>query len=352
MPVQAQYTANHEIPDSIKKEIEENSQMSVQPFWHRATGEVSHDDITLSLQISVNLIDYLPQKAKSWRGPISVAVLVPNQDLVSKIEAIVQDEDVAKYCDIHVCVAGGKDDYYPINRMRNNANCRVRSEWMFVLDADEDQIFSHDEYKKELMRSVASSPTQGEREIYALTSFQWLKRQEDKDPTSKQELLAHFATGTMTLKHSYFPQAYTPSLYTGRKSGEWVHEWAALTESISMPPTDCYEPYHIIKAGKCSPDTPHMYDERFVGWGSNKAIHLRKLMMEKYHIKLLPNLFTFVDETKTESQTGQNMDHEKQKQLYSKLGSIVSKELGRKYCQCDSCNVWDCHKNCPACFTS
>ena len=77
---------------------------------------------------------------------------------------------------------------------------------------------------------------------------------------------------------------------------------------------------------------------------------LRKLMLEHFQLKLLPNLFTFVDETKSESWSGNNLEHEKQKQLFGKLNAIVSKELGRKYCRCDECGQYDCVAKCGQCF--
>merc|ERR1719321_1011396 len=114
---------------------------------------------------------------------------------------MLKDEMVAKSCDIHLCIKEKPWDFYPVNKMRNIAQCRIRTQWRFILDADEDQVFSHAAYKHALLKAVSQSSAGGDRDVYAVASFQWSDMDLGEAIKNTSQLLDYFDRGQVAAKH-------------------------------------------------------------------------------------------------------------------------------------------------------
>jgi hypothetical protein len=250
--------------------------------------------------------------------------------------------------------------YYPINRMRNIAQCNTVSPWVFVLDTDEMPMFTHDEYAHQLGAAISGMSDEDQvRSVFTLASFQVLHGAgTDIDLSSTEKLVSAGTNKLITCKHSYFPPAYTPPIWVNEASTRiWIKKFGDLTEPLVLPMEDRYEGYYLQRTHQCKSSTqekevPFMYDDRFVGWGGNKMSLTRKMQFAHMKFYLLPKLFTFIGETKKSSHNFDETNHKTQRQLYPDLTDIVAHEIGESYCGCKKCQARECISQCWQCFKS
>eukprot|EP00298_Acanthocystis_sp_HF-20_P017209 c21694_g1_i1.p1 GENE.c21694_g1_i1~~c21694_g1_i1.p1 ORF type:complete len:467 (+),score=133.66 c21694_g1_i1:2-1402(+) len=303
-------------------------ELSVTRYFHRAAHRPSEDDITLALQCDVSRVGLLLGHAKRWKGPISVAILTTVHD-IEKLTSIIStaNSEFVRSVDIHVATTTEAWEHYPINKMRNIALSDVESKWVFVLDIDEDTIFSMSEYKSEINNAISkNSDINPSKTVFAITSWQYASEVKDSYPTSKSSLLSLWENKVVTTKAPHFQTAYVPEI--------GLKEWAEMKSAVTTPYHDLYEPYYIRRTAK----TPE-FDPQFVGWGGNKAIQAFAMAIEGYRFVLLPNVFSFVSDT---PQTSLNHKPPANPKLPEHVWSQMGKRRG-----CDTCLPISCVKSCP-----
>ena len=83
---------------------------------------MSHTHYTHVTQGDHERLKSIDQHARNWRGPISFAVLVhPGQEWLLDEFLKHSSVEFRTFVDVHLCVAGGPFEHYPINKMRNLA---------------------------------------------------------------------------------------------------------------------------------------------------------------------------------------------------------------------------------------
>eukprot|EP00298_Acanthocystis_sp_HF-20_P014108 c20639_g2_i1.p1 GENE.c20639_g2_i1~~c20639_g2_i1.p1 ORF type:complete len:456 (+),score=181.79 c20639_g2_i1:23-1369(+) len=308
-------------PPSVKLEIHKDFLKPETP--------TSPDDITLSLQMDIRRTPLLSRHSTRWNGPLSVAVLIEQHqwDELKKIiaEMPINLKDKMR---MHVVVAEKRWQHYPINSMRNVALDGVATKWTFILDSDEDTIFNMDTYKTEVNRGVQKlSPEDASKAMFVVTSWQW-ENQIKEYPMTKKQIKKLFEEGYAVCKAPQFLKAYKPPTVS-------LSKWLSNTDIERTDYGDAYEPYFIAATGHFP-----RFDPRFVGFGGDKAFQTITAATSGYGFYILPNVFTFVSDTRKMSSTHAPM---------SDRGFILKmwKELGKQY-GCHSCwHPSHCVEKCP-----
>jgi len=298
------------------------------PGPRRAARRPAEDDITLSLQCDISRVSVLLEHVERWKGPISISILTTVDD-IEKLTSVLStaSPDFIRNVDIHVATKKSKWSHYPINTMRNLALANIESKWVFVLDIDEDTIFSMSEYKAEIHNAITQNPDSNpSKTVFAVTSWQYATNSKGSYPSSKSSLLDLWNSGVVTVKAPHFPPAYTPSI--------GLNAWANLKSSTTFSFTDLYEPYYIRRVTR-APE----FDTKFIGWGYNKSIQTFTMAVNGFRYVVLPNVFTFVTDTPEQS-----FNHKPPAD--PNLPNLAWNQLG-KLRGCDECDPNNCIKKCP-----
>eukprot|EP01134_Creolimax_fragrantissima_P002684 CFRG2684T1 len=119
--------------------------------------------ITISTQGTSNRYNSLINLAHSWRGPISFALLVNDEnEKYGAIEICLNTPMCKKYVDLHVAVRTGHGashtaHFYPINYLRNLAVQNVKTGLLYQIDVDNIPNDTHEQYVQ-WMKSALQSP--------------------------------------------------------------------------------------------------------------------------------------------------------------------------------------------------
>jgi hypothetical protein len=277
--------------------------------------------------MDIRRIERIKHHQTRWQGPISVAVLLTGQD-IPKLTSFLDREKLDNVT-VHMCVASFQWPHYPINFMRNVALRDVKTKWSFVLDTDEDTVFPMTNYQHEVIRALAIMPSINlDKSVFAVTSWQWGTEKKEQPPTSVMSIKTRMAGHVIDVKAPHFRKAYTPPSITPDK-------WFNMDRAHSTRFGDSYEPYYIVKTGSAPP-----FDPRFRGWGANKSIQTFTMAVNHYKFIVLPNVFTFVDDTPSRS-----WDHSPPPD--PEMVDQAWKEMGAKH-GCSTCDLWSCIERCPS----
>eukprot|EP00298_Acanthocystis_sp_HF-20_P014406 c20758_g1_i2.p1 GENE.c20758_g1_i2~~c20758_g1_i2.p1 ORF type:complete len:447 (+),score=190.17 c20758_g1_i2:28-1341(+) len=300
---------------------------SIQKFFWKATESPQKNSITLSLQMDLSRLTKLEKQAENWKGPMNVAVILTS-NTKPQLQKFVNEmsDKLKKNMNLHACFVDRRWRHYPINEMRNIAKADIETQWTFIVDADENVVFSHEVYLEELKKVSANYNIK--KTVFPVTSWQYSKKADlSRYPSSKSALLDLKNSGVIELKAAHAPVAYSPP-------GVSLDKWFTLSTAQDVRFNDGYEPYYLALTGSI-PD----FDPRFRGWGGNKCIQTFQMAIDGYKYVLLPNVFTFVPDTPDQSKR-----HGPPPDPY--LIERAWTELGEKR-GCRSCTYWGCIQNCP-----
>ena len=105
-------------------------------------------------------------------------------------------------------------------------------------------------------------------------------------PTNKSALLSLVRAGRMRQVHA---QKYSPA-HNATNYDRW-YRVAVDSEPFQVRYEHEYEPYLVARIADLPP-----WDERFVGYGYDKVVHVLTLALEQTELRVLPGLFaTHVD---------------------------------------------------------
>ncbi|GJE93019.1 glycosyltransferase family 49 protein [Phanerochaete sordida] len=296
------------------------------PFYYKATGPIDASDVTITTLVTSNRYKVLKQLVERYQGPISVTIhipLPPPSASVSETATFVnavQDLDAlyasslhfAAYVDVHLALSplssaphassssteGGRQ----FNVWRNVARLFARSEFVMMLDVDFAVCTDwRSVVRNAVARARGAAPTtvgsghpesrsssgklrevqevfQKMREGAAalvIPVFEYTKQEDGVDQTKfpkDKESLLHLATGRHP-KLGMFHASWSP----GHNSTDYPRYLSTPPNSQSLYKVttyqSAYEPYVIM-----SKRVPWC-DERFTGYGGNKAACLFEIYL-------------------------------------------------------------------------
>lgn len=298
--------------------------------YHRMERHVRESDITLAFHGDVTRVHQLKYIARSWQGPISASILLLESEIPQVDHALKYSPELKEHVDINLCVTKKRWSYYPGNKLRNVANQHSRTDYVFIMDGDEDSVQSMDVYKDDLHVAIASSNDDLNKTAFIVTSWQWSNRTQPASeyPRTKADIARLSEAGKVVCKAADFPQAYSPL-------GIGLDEWMGEETTKRVPWHDRYEPYMVVHR-----KTVGTFDERFVGWGGNKAIKVLEMQLQHTRFLLLPHVFTFTNESIVEDNAAEHS-----LPADPDLPERAAEELGVEF-GCTSCTYKECVMNC------
>merc|ERR1711998_575907 len=182
-------------------------------------------------------------------------------------------EDVRGLVDVHLVVASGAYEFYPINWMRNVALDNSDTTWVLVIDIDEDVVAAPGKggmraCLAEVESAAANVAGNLDRSAFVLNSFQWKSRPDQVGgavggsthlPQSVGELKTLIEQSQVCNKHPHWEQAYTtPSISP--------LEWVGTSRPQVLPVKEDFEPYLVVRREDAA---SFRFDTRFVGFRGN-----------------------------------------------------------------------------------
>ncbi|EKM52779.1 glycosyltransferase family 49 protein [Phanerochaete carnosa HHB-10118-sp] len=295
------------------------------PFYYKATGPVDTSDVTITTLVTSNRYKVLKQLVEQYKGPISVTIYIPlppptaSASETSQFIIAVQDLDAlyassphfAAYVDVHLALSplssaphatsGSTEGGRQFNVWRNAARLFARSEFVMMLDVD---FAVCTDWRSVVRGAVARSglphttvgselpeptPLPGKREevrqvvqkvregaaALVVPAFEYTKQGDGADHTrfpKDKESLRRLATGPHP-KLDMFHASWAP----GHNSTDYTRYLSTPSNSQSLYKVityqSAYEPYVIM-----SKRVPWC-DERFTGYGGNKAACLFEIYL-------------------------------------------------------------------------
>ncbi|ORZ06456.1 glycosyl-transferase for dystroglycan-domain-containing protein [Absidia repens] len=297
----------------------------LQPYYYKArhTHDDQHsDDITMATLVTKDRFPVLSRLASNYRGPISAAIHVNDDDdkeQTLKDLAYVYDTnpDMQQYVDIHLVVDTFDRQF---NLWRNVAKLFARTRYVMMLDVDFHVCTNLQSLRmdKPRLASYMRNDQTGQQRALVVPAFEYVAQADGLDyktfPTTKEQLLEEVQQGKIDMFHK--------SWLKGHGATDYQRWYASNTSYVVTDAYDfSYEPYIIYnKQG-----TPWC-DERFIGYGANKAACLYEIYLAGIEYMVLPDDFLIHQTHKYPENT-----RRKERQYNRKLYSNFREELCLRY---------------------
>ncbi|GAA5899617.1 uncharacterized protein JCM6883_005275 [Sporobolomyces salmoneus] len=258
------------------------------PYYYRATEPdrtgFNREDITITTLVTSNRFTVFERLVERYQGPISATVHVSDSSSHSELlrsldKMYTSSPMMKKYVDIHL-VYDSFDRQF--NMWRNVAKFFARTDYVMMLDVD---FWLCTDFRQRILESpeIMSKLSSG-LSAFVVPAFEFHKQSDGVDPFSfpstKPELLKLVEEDKIGMFHKSWAPGHGSTNYTRyyeAKPGE-LYKASGYTHS--------YEPYVIFK----KEGTPWC-DERFIGYGGNKAACLFELYLSGVSFYVLPDDF-------------------------------------------------------------
>ncbi|KAG1180303.1 hypothetical protein G6F70_000467 [Rhizopus microsporus] len=252
------------------------------PYYFKATDTFDSEDISIATLVTHNRFPVLSRLATRYKGPISAAIHVNDdhekhtilKDLHSMYEA---NPDMARFVDIHLIVDKFDRQF---NMWRNAAKLFARTEYIMMLDVD---FHLCTDFRQSLKRhtEVMDKLRQGKGAV-VIPAFEFIMEQDGEDwrtfPTEKNDLMTIVQQGKIDMFHLGWTRGHGSTNYS---------KWYESSQPYKVTDYNySYEPYVIYKK-EGSP----WCDERFIGYGANKAACLYEIYLAGIDYWVLPDDF-------------------------------------------------------------
>ncbi|KAF8653335.1 hypothetical protein AX16_004035 [Volvariella volvacea WC 439] len=256
------------------------------PYYYRATGNSSKDDITITTLITSNRFAAFSRLVDRYQGPISVTVHIKNttprmvNDLLASLDKLYTSSDKMKrQVDMHLVIDPFDRQF---NMWRNIARFFARTEFVMMLDID---FYICTDFRRSILENkhLLEQLREG-NSAYVIPAFEYSEYREGMDPSafprSKRSLLSLVKAKKMRMFHS----SWAP----GHNSTEYDRYYASPPKGIYKVTRyqSAYEPYIIFKK-----EGPPWCDERFIGYGGNKAACLYEMYLSGVSLYVLADHF-------------------------------------------------------------
>ncbi|KAI9248606.1 glycosyl-transferase for dystroglycan-domain-containing protein [Sporodiniella umbellata] len=257
-------------------------QANVSPYYYKANGISQLKDITLSTLVTSDRIPVLSRLASHYKGPISATIHIQGEKetiLEQLAKAYRENEDMERYVDVHLIT-----DHYErqFNMWRNVAKMYARTDYIMMLDID---FFPCTDFRQEILNDKGLLDKLNQGSGLVVPAFEYSVLEEGLDyrvfPRTKSDLIQKVEEGKLDMFHK--------SWQRGHGSTNYVKWYSYQNSSSSYPVIDynhSYEPYVIFKRQQ-SP----WCDERFIGYGANKAACLFEFYISGMEYHVLSNHF-------------------------------------------------------------
>ncbi|CAO3593351.1 unnamed protein product [Absidia cylindrospora] len=258
------------------------------PYYFKATQNDNDDDsfdpeqVTISTLVTHNRFKVLGRLASHYKGPVSAAIHVNDdeskQAILTDLHKLYdQNPDMRRYVDIHLIVDKFDRQF---NMWRNVAKFFARSEYIIMLDVD---FYLCTDFRRSLNKNPElMNVLRSGRGAVVVPAFEYIKDVDGEDwrlfPQTKADLMTIVDKDKIDMFHRSWKRGHGSTNYT---------KWYAASEPYKVTDYNySYEPYVIFK----KEGTPWC-DERFIGYGANKAACLYEIYLAGMDYWVLPDDF-------------------------------------------------------------
>ncbi|CAO3686090.1 unnamed protein product [Rhizopus stolonifer] len=323
--------ATHEMSmkTMLSKSFSYSGQTNMTPYYYKAEMNMQARDVTLVTLVTRNRIPNLARLAKQYRGPISTTLHLSDDEEGDYTLEILENTmektpEMRQYVDVHII----RDSFdRELNLWRNVAKLFARTDYVMMLDID---FYPCTALRQNVLNNPqAMALLDSGSAALVIPAFEFSKQSDGLDyrtfPKTKQDLVAAYQDNKIEMFHSFWLPGHAPTDY---------ERWTLFEQEIYPVTTyqHSYEPYVIFK-NQGSP----WCDERFAGYGSNKAACLYELYISGVSYHVLPNEF-IIHQTHAYPDQARNVERYYNRRLYTQFREELCIRLARRFI---SQNKWD-----------
>lgn len=252
------------------------------PYYFKAQESFDNEEVTIATLVTHNRFKVLSRLASHYRGPVSVAIHVNDDEskqlILTDLHRLYDDNpDMRRYVDLHLVVDKFDRQF---NMWRNVAKFFARTDYIMMLDVD---FHLCTDFRQSLKANpLLMDVLRSGRGAIVVPAFEYIHEEDGEDwrlfPKTKEDLRAIVDADKIDMFHRSWKRGHGSTNYT---------RWYDATEPYKVEDYNySYEPYVIFK----KEGTPWC-DERFIGYGANKAACLYEIYLAGIDYWVLPRDF-------------------------------------------------------------
>ncbi|XP_006461230.1 hypothetical protein AGABI2DRAFT_204862 [Agaricus bisporus var. bisporus H97] len=282
------------------------------PYYLRASGVFHKHDITITSIITSNRFEILARLAQRYQGPISVTLHINNatENVPHLLESLHNlyntTPNMAVYVDVHLVLDTFDRQF---NTWRNIARLFARTEYVMMLDVD---FYICTDFRETLQNllQVDGNGEIGEGEniremfnngvaAFVVPAFEYINYKEGREYKTFPKTKEHLMQLVQQRRIGMFHRVWAP----GHNSTDYDRFYSAKPGEIYKVTQfhSAYEPYTIFRK-----DGPPWCDERFIGYGGNKAACIYEMYLSGISFYVLSDHFIIHQNHLYEEKTRKN----------------------------------------------
>ncbi|KAF8550929.1 glycosyltransferase family 49 protein [Imleria badia] len=279
------------------------------PFYYKGSAAFEDDDITITTLVTFNRFKVFGELAKRYKGPISAAVHVAPSDSHVVLDALhdlyTSTPGMSSFVDVHLVLSPFARQ---LNTWRNVARLFARTEFVMMLDVDFAICTDFRSHVRAGLDGEVGRSLRGGYAALVVPAFEYLNQKDGNDPDTfpgdKKVLLELVKTRKIDMFH----KSWAP----GHNSSDYPRFYAAAPGEVYKIKQyqSAYEPYVIFKK-----EGPPWCDERFVGYGGNKAACLYEMYLSGMSFFVLADHF-LVHQSHPYEEAARRLERKSNRKIY------------------------------------
>ncbi|KAG0251087.1 hypothetical protein BG011_007863 [Mortierella polycephala] len=253
------------------------------PYYYRAEGVFDKEEVTITTLITENRFGVFKKLVRNYRGPVSVSLWIRDDEDKDKhfaaLQELYESEPLLRqYVDVHVVV----DRFdFQLNMWRNVARFFARTNYFMLLDVD---FHICTDMKKNLRENKFAMDLLRGGSALVLPAFEYT---DEEDGVDSATFPKEKGAVEQLVKDKKLMAFHSAKFEPGHGASDYPRWYRTMDETYQVEKFNFkYEPYVILK----KEGTPWC-DERFVGYGANKAACLYEIYISGIDYYVLPQDF-------------------------------------------------------------
>lgn len=255
---------------------------------------VSPNSVSLVSQLTVDRLGALERMARVWQGPITAALYILRAADVDHARQLIAESPLLRQHATFVLVHASSGAWafdnlglYPINTLRNVALNATRSEFGLFLDVDFVTSGSAAEAYALLSSRGYDAMMRERKRVFVLPAFELVgDAYKNGGPVVNIDAMPRSKAALKQAVRDRLVQQVHQSKYAPAHHATNYTRWYESVEPYSVVYEHEFEPYFIGRIADMPP-----WDERFVGYGYDKVVHVMTLAVQRFELVVQPQLF-------------------------------------------------------------